>query len=163
MLVLTYKNKQDLIDKINAIGDEEMNDVIILSKSNEVIDTSNITSQDSCTISNDINNQDQLAGTIPATDGNDTIVKVSLLPLHDKPVLEFEKSDEDILVVQKCDNIPNSCSASKVTILDRELILFVCEENGKKKASIDVEINGNIIRKHFLLETDQSKKNSIKI
>lgn len=108
---------------------------------------------------------DSVCATEPQLDQPST-VKVAFNSFSDKPVIEFERADASVLVVEEFDVIPNSCTTTKVKIADREILIGVCEEtDGTAVAKFDVMVNGKLYtNKKFILTADgKNYKNTISI
>lgn len=77
---------------------------------------------------------------------------------YNKPEMEFQISDKNILVVENFQSIPNSCGTTKMKIGNSEILIGICEESGVAKAKFDVSIDGVLhAGKEFIIVSDSSK------
>lgn len=94
------------------------------------------------------------------------IVEVAFVTFHNKPIMEFEKANESLLVVESFEHIPNACSTTLINIAGREILTGVCEgEDGCAYTRFDVMIDGKLHSgKKFRIVTDPVKyKNTINV
>lgn len=95
---------------------------------------------------------------------NETYYDVAFMMLHDSPSVTFKSGDHSILVVEDLNYISGCCSSAKIKLLNRELNVNICEnENGLPISKFTVMINGQLYDNEFIITTDTSKHNTIKI
>ncbi len=115
-------------------------------------------------IEEEIDNPVKCDGDCSANNTTDK-VNVTFSGLSDNPEQEFVVSNESYLLVEDYDHMPNTCSASKVSVFGKELFMTICEDiNGNSLAKMNVIVNGNLItNKEFILTKDKSIGNQIKL
>mgnify|MGYP000903183715 CR=1 FL=1 len=84
-------------------------------------------------------------------------IDVQIKSLYDSPSMKFKVGNDNILIVESLNHIPNTCSTSEVSIGDRKILTSICEdEAGIPYIELFVEHNGNYNKKKFSLYTKDS-------
>lgn len=90
--------------------------------------------------------------------------KISIKSLSDSPVVTAEFSDENVIFVESCDSIKNSCSTAKVKLFDSEIYCNVCNMDGINHINLDVLLeNGQKKNLCFKVIEDKSQLNTVLI
>jgi hypothetical protein len=91
--------------------------------------------------------------------------QIFLEDLSGEPCITSRISTENVLYVEDCSIVPNSCGAMSINFLGRTVMLNACRtEDGTIKTKLNIRINENTIKNvDFFIKKDVQSANTIEI